>query len=250
MAKQAKIEQWLNEAGLTLGDVKFDNDVPVIWRRCGRCGGSGRVWAVHIDNGVCFACGGRKGRFVGLQSVAASARAANRKQAQRVAENQRGGELRLAKKRPVAAAARILLAENVGLAAVLAGASRGILRSFAEQLGNRGTLSEKQIEMAFKVAADMEAQDAIVLVEVPEDGRVTVEGEILSVKEVYNHFTGGDDLKMLVMDSRGFKVFGSVPSSIIEQADRGVKIRFDAKLEAKELGFGFFKRPTKAEVMV
>ena len=246
MASREKIQEWATQASVRLSDVQYLNGKPVVLRRCGRCSGTGYVWATHVDGGRCFACGGAKGRYIGLQGLAASARARGRRETKFIAANHKGSPERLEKRRVAAQAARSFLAEHVGLASVLAASGRGILRSFAQQLAARGSLSEKQVAAAFKVAADVAA--ALPVIEVPE-GRQTVEGEIISVKEYFNSYTGGTDLKMLVLDPRGFKVFGSIPRSIIMDAERGAKVRFTARLEAKELGFGFFKRPTQAEVI-
>lgn len=56
-------------------------------------------------------------------------------------------------------------------------------------------------------------------------------------------------LVMLVQDDRGFKVWGSVPSSISE-AGTGDRVTFSATIEASDKeDFGFFKRPTKAQIL-
>ena len=248
MASREKIQEWATQASVRLSDVQYLNGKPVVLRRCGRCSGTGYVWATHVDGGRCFACGGAKGRYIGLQGLAASARARGRSETKFIAANCKGSPERLEKRRVAAQAARSFLAEHVGLAGALAASSRGthILRSFAQQLATRGSLSERQVAAAFKVAADVTAAPPVI--NVPE-GRQTVEGEIISIKEYFNSYTGGMDFKMLVLDPRGFKVFGSVPRSITTEAERGVKVRFTARLEAKELGFGFFKRPTQAEVI-
>ncbi len=243
-----KIQKWATQVGVRLSDVEYLSGKPVVFRRCGRCSGTGYVWATHVDGGRCFACGGAKGRYINLQVMAASARARDRREVKITAANRRGSPERLEKKRVAARAARSFLAQHVGLAGALAASGVQILRSFALQLATRGSLSERQVAAAFKVAADVARSATLPVIEVPE-GRQTVEGEIISIKEYFNSYTGGTDLKMLVLDPRGFKVFGAIPRSILAEAERGVKVRFDARLKAKELGFGFFKRPTNAEVI-
>jgi hypothetical protein len=248
MTDRKKIQKWAAQARVTMSDVQYLSGKPVVFRRCGRCGGTGYVWATHVDGGRCFACGGAKGRYISLQGLAASARARDRRDARFIAANRRGSPERLEKRRVAAQAARSFLAQHVGLAKALAKSRIDILRSFALQLATRGSLSEKQVAAAFKVASDIAKNATLPVIEVPE-GRQTVEGEIISIKEYFNSYTGGTDLKMLVLDPRGFKVFGSIPRTITAEAERGVKVRFDARLKAKELGFGFFKRPTNAEVI-
>lgn len=83
-------------------------------------------------------------------------------------------------------------------------------------------------------------------VEVPT-GRIVVEGEVLSTKWVENGFGGA--LKMLVQHESGWKVWGTVPSSI--DVEKGTRIRFTASVERSndDALFGFFKRPAKAQVL-
>jgi hypothetical protein len=57
-------------------------------------------------------------------------------------------------------------------------------------------------------------------------------------------------LKMLVkVEVQGglAKVWGTMPAAL--DAGRGDRVAFDAKVTPKERGFGFFSRPTKAEVV-
>ena len=83
------------------------------------------------------------------------------------------------------------------------------------------------------------------------EGKLTIEGEILTIKEECNMF--GVALKMLIGDDRGFKVWGTMPRAIEDDdnCQRGSKVRFIATVQRSETdaSFGFFKRPTKAEVL-
>jgi len=78
-------------------------------------------------------------------------------------------------------------------------------------------------------------------------GRVVVTGEVLSVKLQDGYY--GSTWKMLVKDDRGFKVWGSIPSSL--DASRGCRVTFTAAIEPSndDDKFGFFKRPTKAAIL-
>lgn len=83
------------------------------------------------------------------------------------------------------------------------------------------------------------------------DGKQTITGTVITVKDQSSDW--GWSLKMLVKDDRGFKVWGSVASSILEQCDssvhlKGKRVTFTATLKASDddAKFGFFKRPTKA----
>lgn len=80
------------------------------------------------------------------------------------------------------------------------------------------------------------------------EGRVVITGTVLAFKVQESMY--GDVLKMLVQDDRGFRVWGSVPSSL-DDAERESRITFTATVTAsdKDAKFGFFKRPAKAEVI-
>jgi hypothetical protein len=75
-------------------------------------------------------------------------------------------------------------------------------------------------------------------------GRVAITGDVLATKLQEGFY--GDTWKMLVKDDRGFKVWGSIPSSL--DVIRGDRVSFMAAVEPSEDDekFGFFKRPTKA----
>ena len=101
-------------------------------------------------------------------------------------------------------------------------------------------------------AAENEAAKAAA--EAIVDGKQIITGEIISTKwvdEVYCY--GQRILKMVVKDDRGFKVWGTVPRSIIEANDdalKGQRVTFSATVQASKDDdkFGFFKRPTKAAI--
>ena len=80
------------------------------------------------------------------------------------------------------------------------------------------------------------------------EGRIVITGIVLAFKLQSSQF--GDTLKMLVQDDRGFRVWGSVPKSL-DDAERESRITFTATVTAsdRDAKFGFFKRPTKAEIL-
>ena len=77
------------------------------------------------------------------------------------------------------------------------------------------------------------------------DGRHRFSGVLLGTKSVENDY--GYVTKMLVLDDRGFKSWGTLPSAIYE-IEKGDRIKFDATLQVsdKDECFGFVKRPSKA----
>jgi hypothetical protein len=153
----------------------------------------------------------------------------------------------------------------------------GFLNDLSYKLGRYGELSERQIEAAATAiirdteraerAASREAEKAAVVasgVKAPE-GKVTVEGEVVSVKWHENDF--GGCLKMTVKTDAGWLVWSTVPSAIAggdshldetegwittPQLDRGARVRFSATLTRSDSDplFAFAKRPTKAEVLI
>lgn len=107
--------------------------------------------------------------------------------------------------------------------------------------------------------------------DVPLTGdRMTITGRLVTTKSQQG-YGGRDEMKMLVIDDRGFRVWGTLPGVIVDQAfeqsrrdgytsggvqqalQAGMKCRveFTAKVERsrKDSTFGFFSRPTKAKVI-
>jgi hypothetical protein len=85
------------------------------------------------------------------------------------------------------------------------------------------------------------------------EGKQVILGNVLTVREQNSDW--GWTIKMLVKDDRGFKLWGSVASSILDQCDsleslKGQRVTFTATLKASDDDdkFGFFKRPTKAAI--
>lgn len=112
-----------------------------------------------------------------------------------------------------------------------------------------GTLSDKQIDLAFKIEKD-EANKAPETptgpVPVTEE-RIRITGTVLGLKEVEGYM-GGYDLKMVFAMDRGdgtiCKLWGKALAS------KGDTVSFMARVEPSndDPTFGFFKRPTKIEV--
>ena len=123
-------------------------------------------------------------------------------------------------------------------------------------------LSEKQRELLERITAEKKANGGLTDAEVERKrqekiaekgepvpaGRTAIAGTVLNTK--WQDGMYGSALKMLVQDDRGFKVWGSVPSSI--DVEKGDQITFSAAVEPSKDDdkFGFFKRPTKASIVV
>lgn len=80
------------------------------------------------------------------------------------------------------------------------------------------------------------------------EGRRVIAGTVISVAERDTPY--GLAWKMLVDSGEGWRCWGTVPASLDPSAIRGKRVRFTATLKpSSELDFGFFSRPTKAEVI-
>lgn len=116
-----------------------------------------------------------------------------------------------------------------------------------------GALTERQVDAIHRAIERQAAYEARKAAEaaLPTspviEGRIPITGEVLSVKWQDNGY-GGREV-MTVRDDRGFKVWGSTPSGLV--VDKGNIITFTATVSKsdRDEAFGFFKRPTKAEVL-
>jgi hypothetical protein len=86
------------------------------------------------------------------------------------------------------------------------------------------------------------------IVPVTED-RIQFEGKIINTKFQENQF--GGTFKMLFEDIKGFRLWGSVPSKLLDEELNNLDIKFLATVSVsdKDSSFGFFKRPTKVTVI-
>lgn len=117
-----------------------------------------------------------------------------------------------------------------------------------------GKLSDKQFALARKLHAESlekieqdraRAEQVAAAVEAglrAPEGRVAVEGTVVSIKWVENDF--GGSTKCLVDFGNGTRAWGTVPSSV--NTGKGDRVRFRATFELsdKDPLFAFFKRPT------
>lgn len=108
--------------------------------------------------------------------------------------------------------------------------------------------TERRDRAAARRAEEQAAKEAGEIEAVPADaGRIVITGEVVSLKTVESDF--GLQFKMLVRDDRGFKVYGTEPSSI--NPAKGDRVTFTARVERSrdDEFFGFYSRPTKAAVI-
>jgi hypothetical protein len=200
-------------------------------KQCKRCGGSG-IWTTY--HGACFECGGRPEtqRLKVTVKIKASAQKAKRDDIKRdkIRAEVAAQQARAATDRAA------FLKEHDGLEAILTGSGIDIIRRFAEQLEQRGSLSAKQVEVAFSIAnqrkSDDEAKTAA-----PE-GRHTFTGKIVSVKDTFSEWGSNWRLTIKVATPDGglWIANGNAPAALLKMAVDGLDDfraqSIKAKLEA------------------
>jgi hypothetical protein len=181
---------------------------------------------------------------------------------------------RLLERRKIRAKLHVFLRDKPNLGAALRG-DHAITRDLRAKLIHWGSLSPAQVELAYKLRAQVIAAAVAdsALVDVIE-GRYEMTGTMVSIKwQEAVYYRGIDTAKMLVLvDAEGgqYKVWGTMPEHLVdltmELRDRdaeeceGLKeivrrahprIRFTATVRGTDddPSFGFFKRPTKASLI-
>lgn len=136
------------------------------------------------------------------------------------------------------------------------------VRDIVSKLVKYGSVSDKALnfvrvlierinkapEIAAARAAELEAAKPV-----PTDlhgKRADFRGTVLTVKEPDEYDRFGST-KMLVKHADGWKLWGTVPSSILHDIARGDEVEFSAtiKVSDKDPKFGFWSRPTKARLI-
>lgn len=228
---------------------------------CSRCSGTGSVsWGADVSGAVldpttgrtrtvgrvCFQCNG-----VGRDShLVSSARAAERRRVAATRKALADAQDRVARREAEEAAqaaeveearARYSAEHPEAVEALQALRPGAFAESVRASFAARGYLTAAQAEAVVRIAAEQASE--------PEpspvvEGRIRVTGTVRSTKWVDNAY--GGSLKMLVVDDRGFKVWGSVPSAL--SVERGDRVAFTATVKASDDDetFGFYSRPAKA----
>lgn len=125
-----------------------------------------------------------------------------------------------------------------------------VSRDIARKVGEFGSISEKQVAVLVReYDKHLNPPKQEEVIEAPV-GKQVITGEVLSFKWVDSYTGyGHGSLKFLVKDDRGFKVFGTCPSSLSE-AVKGSRVTFTAILQpTDDLGFSFSSRPSKGTVL-
>jgi hypothetical protein len=241
-----------------------------IVRTCGNCGGDGVVHFGRVvldgyvhgertQGRVCFDCDGSGKNTVKVSSLRATAhrhvkQAVAAREAEVLADISRGA-WRHSSPDLAAALDRLKVIED----------SSGFYWSLYHHVGKHGGLTDKQGEAMLQTVADHDAREAAKAAELAAQspvvtGRQTVTGEVLARKTVDGYAYGSLEVKLLVRDDRGFKVYGTCPKSLlgdwvdgelVGNVQKGDHVTFVATLEASrdDEAFGFFRRPTAANIV-
>jgi hypothetical protein len=226
---------------------------------CYRCQGGGSVsWgqndtgAIHVGGKVievpkvCYLCHGVGFTTDTLRLEANRAKARARREAKAAKEWAAGQADRDAQAAAEQARRDEWAANHADVIAALPSIGGDFGQNLRDQFAANGELREKAVEL---IRADIAARATAGPVPA---GRVVVTGEIVGTKVAVSYDPFGREVrtpKMIVRDDRGFKVFGTMPSSL--DAAKGDRVTFSATVEASQDDetFGFFKRPTKASVL-
>jgi hypothetical protein len=141
------------------------------------------------------------------------------------------------------------------------------VQDVARKLRSYGELSERQVtavrnsltkdaEFTAKRAqwaAERAAEDAAQPHAPCPTGRMDVSGKVLTVREP-DRSARFPAWKMLVLDDRGFKVWGTVPNALFTYGvapGRGDRVAFTAEVQQSDRDpeFGFYSRPSAARVV-
>src|SRR5690606_35394157 len=185
-------------------------------------------------------CNGARGKWTTYRKLRNNQLARERRARKRAEEAERKAAER-------AERAAAYAAENAdGLAALetLTGEFADDLRA---TLAETGQLSENQGAAVLRIAAEKAAEPEAAPVEA---GRIEITGKVVSTKWDDGYGPRARAVKkMVVLDDRGFRVYGTVPAAI-GGVEREERVAFTAAVEASDDAktFGFFNRPTKAQL--
>jgi hypothetical protein len=123
------------------------------------------------------------------------------------------------------------------------------VRDVYNKLRKYGSLSERQISALVR---NFEKSKQPVVETVPvvkgdaPEGRQSIKGNVVSIKEYPSQYSNGYYYKMLVELASGARVFGTIPKHLSD-VEKGDTVEFTATFSRsdKDQSFGFYKKPTK-----
>lgn len=205
---------------------------------CWKCSGTGRYMGPP-EPGACFACNGVGAFYPLLSSVKGRATAARRAAAK---AEEKAAAARAEREAREADALRWISDHSELLGRISKHQRAGrVLDAILDSVAAIEIPSEADVARAVEILAELDSRG-----EVPV-GRVVLVGEVVGRKTVEGDY--GPTTKITIRLENGARVFGTEPSSI--DVRRGDLVRLTATVEASrdDASFGFYKRPTKAEVV-
>jgi hypothetical protein len=115
-----------------------------------------------------------------------------------------------------------------------------------------GNLSPKQAAALKKSYNKQMSPEEKVIKGPAPNGTMEITGKVISTKEEYNHHYNSTTYKMLVELKDGARVFGTIPSKVVDDIKKGVIVKFTANFvlsSSGDISFGFFNRPRKATIL-
>lgn len=136
-----------------------------------------------------------------------------------------------------------------------AGYATNTILDIRGKLVRYGNISEAQANLVLKLHQEgvkrleelARRQEVAASLQPLEAGRQQLSGTVLSVKHVETVY--GVTTKVLLELDSGHRVYGTLPSSIID-AQKGDRASLTATVEPKGNDFGFYSRPSKAKIEV
>lgn len=129
-----------------------------------------------------------------------------------------------------------------------------VCKSIKQYYLNTGDITDRQKTLLIKLLEESRAvQEKLPAprkIAVEEGKGVEITGSVISIKWKEGFAFNSRIMMMLVESVKGFRIYGTVPKSlIVEDLQPGDKISFTANVEKseKDESFGFFKRPRKAK---
>lgn len=240
-------------------NTKIGSGKAVRTLKCPRCGGAGG-WA-GWPGFTCFRCGGERfeHRTVSVYTAEKLAKlnASRDKQRAKADEKARAAAAVREAEQAAAVASRkdaFYAARGALLEAAAPYVERSsFLQNVVAKAHETCTLTERQVEAIVSAINQLKAEDAGIPC---PSGTTVITGKIVSFRRVESVY--GTTLKVLVVDDRGFKVWGTVPNEVGEaigwdydNSIRGVRVTFTATVQPSndDPKFGFYSRPRKASVL-
>lgn len=228
-------------------ESRADGKVNVL---CGKCCGRGRIEAYAvIDGGVCYSCSGHG--LIKVISQAEHEKAEKRREQQRAyREKKRQEKIKaeeIEREKVFTAFENEYRDEIVALKAYEG--NNPFIMEMLTRVNQKCPLSDKQIAAMVKIIED-EANK--VIADVPE-GRMEITGKVISVNLVPDMYSYHESyIAKITIDCGEYRLYGTKPkmeTPMDGESLRGKTITFKATLSPKEKGFGYFKRPAKANLV-